>query len=62
MARSAKFVKDYVEHLPAVGFDAVSNPGVTHMVCYHNDWCNIYKGGDCNCTPEIKLHAEPTRS
>jgi len=63
MARSAKFVNDYVQHLPRVGFDAVMKPGeVTHIVCYHDDWCNIYKGGCCNCTPDIKLHAEPTRS
>jgi hypothetical protein len=22
---------------------------------FHDDWCNIFKGGYCNCDPAIKL-------
>jgi hypothetical protein len=22
----------------------------------HDDWCRIYKGGYCDCEPEIKIH------
>jgi hypothetical protein len=30
-------------------------PGkVIHISVYHDRWCAIYKGGDCNCTPEIR--------
>jgi hypothetical protein len=28
----------------------------------HDDWCNRFKGGDCNCNPEVTRHVEPRRS
>lgn len=29
-------------------------PGmVTHSDIYHDKWCAIFKGGACNCDPEI---------
>ena len=21
----------------------------------HDDWCNVYKGGECNCDPDISF-------
>lgn len=21
----------------------------------HDDWCNVYRGGECNCDPEISF-------
>jgi hypothetical protein len=30
-------------------------------VC-HDDWCRIYRGGYCNCDPEIRLHTPPQGS
>ncbi len=34
-------------------------PGVlTEVVTVHDDWCGIYKGGRCNCDPDVRL-AEP---
>jgi hypothetical protein len=28
----------------------------------HDDWCRIYKGGYCNCNPEIKFHLTADRN
>ena len=33
--------------LPKVGIHDVS--------VAHDDWCQVYKGGYCNCDPDIKL-------
>jgi hypothetical protein len=31
-------------------------PGkVTLLQVLHDDWCNIFTGGKCNCNPEIRL-------
>lgn len=31
-------------------------PGrVTIVHVYHDDWCAIFRGGPCNCDPEIRL-------
>jgi hypothetical protein len=29
---------------------------VAHAVIQHDSWCAIYKGGACDCVPEISLH------
>jgi hypothetical protein len=57
-----KFVRDYVHHLPEVGPEVLTKPGVTHIVYYHDDWCNHHKGGECNCEPHVKFFSEPKRS
>ena len=56
------FVRDYVHHLPEAGSEALGKAGVSHMVCYHDEWCEIYDGKGCNCEPVIKLFAEPKRA
>jgi hypothetical protein len=67
MGRQNRFVDTYVKHLPEVGPEALGTPGVTYMLCYHEDWCSIYDKAngdlaDCNCTPTVKYHQEPKRS
>ncbi len=27
--------------------------GLSHLSIRHDDWCGIFKGGVCNCDPEI---------
>ncbi|MCI0464975.1 MAG: hypothetical protein L0Z62_49265 [Gemmataceae bacterium] len=29
---------------------------------YHDDWCDIYRGGYCNCDPEVELRRPPERN
>jgi hypothetical protein len=60
--RSKDFVKDYVRHLPEVDPATQLAPGVYHRVLYHDDWCGIYKGLECNCKPDVQLFKEPNRS
>lgn len=60
--RQSSFVNEYVHHLPEVGPEVLSKPGITHMVCYHDQSCSIYDGAACNCNPQIKLFAEPNRT
>jgi hypothetical protein len=62
MAKQNGFVNDYVHHLPEVGPEVLSQPGVSHMVCYHDERCTIYDGKACNCDPQIRFFAEPQRS
>lgn len=28
--------------------------GVIHVTFEHDDWCGIFKGGDCNCNPTAR--------
>jgi hypothetical protein len=53
---------NYVRHLPEVGPEVLGPPGVTHMVCFHDDWCRIYDGKACSCGPEVRFYAEPRRT
>jgi hypothetical protein len=35
-------------------------PGsVNEVDICHDDWCRIYRGGYCNCEPEIRLRPPP---
>ena len=29
---------------------------------YHDSWCRIYRGGYCNCDPEVKLRPPPEQN
>ena len=29
-------------------------PGVRHINVSHDDWCALFKGGVCNCDPDIR--------
>ena len=33
--------------------------GVHHIDIYHDDWCASFRGGACDCEPEIKIRAWP---
>jgi hypothetical protein len=38
----------------------VIRPGQVALVdIYHDDWCQIFTGGYCNCDPEIQLPIRP---
>jgi hypothetical protein len=38
-------------------------PGrVTDVDICHDDWCRIYRGGYCDCDPEIKLRPPPEQN
>lgn len=29
--------------------------GLKHLMIYHDDWCEIHRGGFCNCDPDFEL-------
>ena len=37
------------EHLRNVEFAA----GIHHVEIFHDDWCAVFEGDTCNCTPEV---------
>lgn len=32
--------------------------GVMHAVVFHDNWCGVYKGAVCNCSPNVKYLTE----
>lgn len=45
------------EKLMALREQGLIPPGsISEVDICHNDWCEIYEGGYCNCDPDIKLH------
>ncbi len=62
MSRQNQFFDTYVRHLPEAGPDIIGKPGISHVVCIHDDACTIYDGKGCNCSPQIRFYAEPARS
>ncbi len=38
-------------------------PGtITNVYVRHDDWCAIFDGGVCNCTPDIELDQDAGRN
>jgi hypothetical protein len=35
---------------------------ISNVDICHDDWCRVYRGGYCNCDPEIKLWPPPERN
>jgi hypothetical protein len=65
--RQNGFYESYVRHLPEIAPDNLAGllgePGqVLHAVHYHDEGCRIYDGGACDCDPEVRFFAEPSRS
>jgi hypothetical protein len=48
--------------LPEAGSDDLGKPGVSHMVYYHDEWCQTYDSNGCNCDsePVIRFFAGAT--
>lgn len=57
-----KYYEDYIRHLPKQDSDAPMEQGVYHVVLFHDEWCGVFKGGECNCEPEVERYQEPQRS
>jgi hypothetical protein len=51
---------NYYRKLIALYERGVLPPGrVREVDIYHDDWCRIYRGGYCNCEPEVRLRPPP---
>lgn len=41
---------------PIPSLAAVLRPGVASLTTIaHDDWCRIFKGGECNCSPDVTI-------
>ncbi len=37
---------------------AKQGPGLKHIRTFHDDWCDIYKEGFCNCDCDVRVMSE----
>ena len=35
---------------------------IAHVDIFHDDWCNIYSGGYCNCNPHVKKRQDQSEA
>ena len=33
-------------------------PGLSHAYVFHDAWCAIFKGGTCDCNPDVEVRGE----
>jgi hypothetical protein len=51
---------NYYKKLLRLLEQAELTPGRLRAVnVYHDDWCRVYRGGYCDCDPEIELLPAP---
>jgi hypothetical protein len=54
---------NYYEKLMKLVAQGEVPPGrVSEVDIYHDDWWLIYRGGYCNCDPEVRLRPQPERN
>jgi hypothetical protein len=52
---------NYMRKLLAMQARGELTVGVSDVEVAHDDWCRIYKGGYCNCDPEIRVRKRVPR-
>ncbi|RYX81057.1 hypothetical protein EON83_25870 [bacterium] len=54
---------NYLKHLFDLHASELKEGTVTTVAVAHDDWCQIFKGGKCNCNPTLTTTAtRPNRS
>ena len=52
-----------VRHWPQVPPEERYLPGtVSHVLYQHDDWCLIFLGEECDCSPIVSVHRQPVTS
>jgi hypothetical protein len=46
---------NYFEKLIKLVEEGKVIPGLSEVAVYHDDWCAVYRGGYCDCDPEVKI-------
>jgi hypothetical protein len=52
----------YKKLMKLVAEGKVSPGRINEVDICHDDWCRIYRGGYCNCDPEIRLRPAPDQN
>ena len=47
-----KYIKEMLRQI-ATGEMDYHRGQVNHIPIYHDDWCEIFNGGECNCNPDV---------
>jgi hypothetical protein len=34
-------------------------PGIHHVNVFHDDYCQVFTGGECNCNPDVQMTKPP---
>lgn len=50
-------IPHYLQKITATARQLQLAPGVHIVQVRHDDWCSIWRGGECNCEPEIGMSA-----
>jgi hypothetical protein len=59
-SRQNSFYHSYLTHLPKVDRPELTPGGITHVVFFHDDWCDIYTNSrTCTCNPDVECRVEP---
>ena len=44
-------------YLPKI-LAAKLKPGLSHAYVYHDDWCAIFRGEECDCDPDVIVRGD----
>lgn len=36
--------------------------GVHEVKVYHDSWCSIFRGGECDCNPDVDMSSFPAKN
>ena len=61
-ARAARVYPELIRHFPRVELGELEPGRTFYIVRGHHAKCAWHRGADCNCSPRIRVHAEPRRS
>lgn len=54
-ARKDSMQHNYMKKLKRLEAEGKITAGVHQFSVLHDDWCNIHRGGYCNCDPDIVI-------
>ena len=47
-------IRKYIPAVLAAAQTGLQRGGLYTVAVLHDDWCHIYKGGDCDCDPVVE--------
>jgi len=50
-------IPNYLKKISATAQQLQLAPGLHIVQVLHDDWCAIWRDGECNCEPEVRLSA-----
>ena len=60
--RKRREVPRYVDKVVASLANRQLPTGVHKVLIFHDDWCAIFRGSQCNCNPDVEMPEIPGRN